>query len=81
LVIGSGGPRLEGLLSCRDGGCLRGGLGLLLRPLLWSLRRLDAGHHQREKNGRGYRARPMPDSKSFAATHNHGNPPSRDCPE
>jgi hypothetical protein len=50
---------------------------LLLRPL----RRLNASQEQGKKNGHGVIAVAITDSMSFAATHNHGNPPSRDWAE
>ncbi len=55
-------------------------LRLTLR-LLGSLRWLHASQEQWEKSGRGKIAVAKPDSKCFAATHNHGNPPSLDWAE
>ena len=56
------------------------GRSLTLR-LLGSLRWLHSGQEYWEKSGRGNIAVATPDSICFAATHNHGNPPSRDWAE
>ena len=75
LVICSRLLRYRSLRRGRDGGCLCRGLTWLL---LGSLRRLYARQQQWEKGGHGGIALAIPDSISFAATHNHGNPPSLD---
>jgi hypothetical protein len=59
----------------------RGRRGRLTLLLLGPLRWLNVCEEQWEKGGHGDIAVAITDSKSFAATHNHGNPPSRDWGE